>query len=108
MRSGIRENAVGGLALRILFCGTDRECSAMRGIAATASPGIDLVTSSACRAPNDIIWPPGRRAPRPPGIDVGRCSASPAPNDLLRPPGGRRAAGRGRHRDPVVAGVERA
>jgi diguanylate cyclase (GGDEF)-like protein len=54
---------VGGLALRILFCGTDRECGAMRRIAATASPGIDLVTSSACRAPNDIIWPPGGREP---------------------------------------------
>jgi diguanylate cyclase (GGDEF)-like protein/PAS domain S-box-containing protein len=49
---------VGGPALRLLFCGTERECAAMRDIATTA-PGIDLVTSSETCAPNDIIWPPG-------------------------------------------------
>jgi diguanylate cyclase (GGDEF)-like protein len=52
---------VGGLALRILFCGTDRECGAMRGIAATASASIDLVTFCEFRAPTDVIWPAGSR-----------------------------------------------
>jgi diguanylate cyclase (GGDEF)-like protein/PAS domain S-box-containing protein len=44
--------------MRILFCGIARECGAMRDIAAGA-PGIELVTTSEARAPNDIIWPPG-------------------------------------------------
>jgi len=52
---------VGGLALTILFCGTDRECTAMRAVAATAST-IDLVTSSEGRVPAETIWPPGGRA----------------------------------------------
>ena len=53
---------MGGLALRILFCGTDRECAAMRDVAAGAL-GVDLVTSSECRVPNDVIWPPGGKEP---------------------------------------------
>jgi diguanylate cyclase (GGDEF)-like protein len=53
---------VGELALRILFCGTERECAAMREIAADA-PGIDLLATSEARAPNDIIWPPGGKEP---------------------------------------------
>jgi diguanylate cyclase (GGDEF)-like protein/PAS domain S-box-containing protein len=52
---------VGGLALKILFCGTDRECAAMRAVAATAST-IDLVTSSEGCVPTELIWPPGGRA----------------------------------------------
>jgi len=52
---------VGGLALKILFCGTERECAAMRAVAATAST-IDLVASSEGRVPTELIWPPGGRA----------------------------------------------
>jgi diguanylate cyclase (GGDEF)-like protein len=48
--------------MRILFCGVARECDAMRAIAA-AAPGIELVTTSEGRAPNDIIWPPGGKEP---------------------------------------------
>jgi diguanylate cyclase (GGDEF)-like protein/PAS domain S-box-containing protein len=44
--------------VRILFCGVERECGAMRDIAAGA-PGIELVATSEARAPNDIIWPAG-------------------------------------------------
>jgi diguanylate cyclase (GGDEF)-like protein/PAS domain S-box-containing protein len=53
---------VGGLAFRLLFCGVAHECDAVRDIAADA-PGIDLVTTSEARAPNDIIWPPGGKEP---------------------------------------------
>jgi len=53
---------VSGPASRILFCGTERECGAMRAVAAGA-PDIELVTMSECRAPNDIIWPPGGKTP---------------------------------------------
>ena len=52
---------MGGLALKILFCGTERECAAMRAVAATAST-IDLVASSEGRVPTELIWPPGGRA----------------------------------------------
>jgi diguanylate cyclase (GGDEF)-like protein len=54
---------VGGLALKILFCGTDRECGAMRDMAATALAGIELVTFSEHGAPTEIIWPAGGREP---------------------------------------------
>src|SRR5690349_4642857 len=46
--------------MRILFCGVARECDAMGDIA-SAAPGIELVTTSEGRAPNDIIWPPGSK-----------------------------------------------
>jgi diguanylate cyclase (GGDEF)-like protein len=54
---------VGGLALKILFCGTDREYGAMQEIAATASAGIALVTFSGSRAPTDILRPAGSAEP---------------------------------------------
>ncbi len=49
------------LALKILFCGTEPECGAIREIAATASAVIDLVTFSESRDPADIIRPAGGR-----------------------------------------------
>ncbi len=52
-----------GLALKILFCGTVHECVAVRAVAATASAGIELVTSNAPHAPSEVIWPPGGREP---------------------------------------------
>ena len=42
---------MGGLALRILFCGTDRECGAIREVAA----GVDLVTFSGSGTPTHIL-----------------------------------------------------
>jgi diguanylate cyclase (GGDEF)-like protein/PAS domain S-box-containing protein len=53
---------VGGFASRILFCGIESECGAMRGIAA-AAPDVELTTTNECRALNDIIWPPGGKEP---------------------------------------------
>jgi diguanylate cyclase (GGDEF)-like protein len=49
---------VGGLALKILFCGSVRECLTMRAVAATAT-AMDLVTASEGRVPHEIIRPPG-------------------------------------------------
>jgi diguanylate cyclase (GGDEF)-like protein len=46
---------LGGLALRILYCGDAAACDAMRTIAARAGTGVDLVTTSDCAAPVDII-----------------------------------------------------
>jgi diguanylate cyclase (GGDEF)-like protein len=62
---------VGGGKLRILFCGAERECAAMRDIATTA-PGVDLVTSSENRAPTEIIWPPAGKAPSVEAVIVTR------------------------------------
>jgi len=53
---------VSGVALRILFCGTEPECGAMRAVAAGASD-FELVATSEQRAPNDIIWPPSGKDP---------------------------------------------
>jgi diguanylate cyclase (GGDEF)-like protein/PAS domain S-box-containing protein len=50
---------VGGLALRILFCGTDRECGAIREIAA----GINLVTFSGSGAPTAVLQAAGTQEP---------------------------------------------
>ena len=47
-----------GLALRVLFCGTEPECVAMRDLAAGA-PGVDLAATSDARVPNDVISPAG-------------------------------------------------
>ncbi|HLH92746.1 MAG TPA: EAL domain-containing protein [Xanthobacteraceae bacterium] len=49
---------MGGLAWKILFCGDDRECAAMRSVAATAS-AVDLATTSEGRVPREIIAPSG-------------------------------------------------
>jgi diguanylate cyclase (GGDEF)-like protein/PAS domain S-box-containing protein len=57
------EDAVGGQPLRILFCGDDGECSAMREIAATAAVSVDLVTVSGHAIPAEAIRPAdGREA----------------------------------------------
>jgi diguanylate cyclase (GGDEF)-like protein len=54
---------VGGLALKIVFCGTVRECLAMRAAAAPAS-AIDLTTVNEGRVPSEILAPlGGREAP---------------------------------------------
>ena len=54
---------MGGLALKILFCGSVRECLAMRAVAATAS-AIDLITVNDGRVPTEILAPlGGREAP---------------------------------------------
>jgi diguanylate cyclase (GGDEF)-like protein len=58
-RSGIPENAVGGVALKILFCGADGDCAAMRAVAANASTALDLVTSSEDRIAAEVLCPPG-------------------------------------------------
>jgi diguanylate cyclase (GGDEF)-like protein len=58
-RSGIPENAVGGLALNILFFGTEGECAAMRATAAGASTALDLVTSSEDHVAAEAVFPPG-------------------------------------------------
>ncbi len=50
---------MGGLALKILFCGTDGDCAAMRAVAANASTALDLVTSSEDHVPAEVIFPPG-------------------------------------------------
>src|SRR5258708_27767460 len=64
-RSGIQENAVGGVAARILFGGADRECGAihdiLHDIAATAAD-VDLVTSSELGAPIALLYPADAKA----------------------------------------------
>ena len=62
---------MGGLASRILFCGVDHECGAVRGIAASAD--VDLVTSSEPSAPADILHP---AAPKMPPIDAAIVTAT--------------------------------
>ena len=48
-----------GSALKILFCGADGECAAMRAVAATASTALDIIMSSEARVPSEILRPPG-------------------------------------------------
>jgi diguanylate cyclase (GGDEF)-like protein len=46
---------VGRLALRILYCGTERDCDAIRRIAAAVGDGVSILTASDCVAPVRII-----------------------------------------------------
>jgi diguanylate cyclase (GGDEF)-like protein/PAS domain S-box-containing protein len=48
---------VGGSVSKILFCGTDGDCAAMRAAAASAPTPHDLVTSSEDHVPADVIRP---------------------------------------------------
>jgi diguanylate cyclase (GGDEF)-like protein len=46
---------VGRLALRILYCGTERDCDAILRIAAAVGDGVSILTTSDCAAPVQII-----------------------------------------------------
>jgi diguanylate cyclase (GGDEF)-like protein len=50
---------VGEPALKVLFCGTEGDCAAMRTVAAKTSTALELVTSNAASVPSEVICPPG-------------------------------------------------
>ena len=46
---------MGRLALKILYCGTERDCNATRMVAAAAGDGVSLLTVTDCTAPAGIV-----------------------------------------------------
>ena len=77
---------MGGFALRVLVCGSDRECGALRDIASTL-PDIDLTTWSDVRVPDEIIHPAGGQQSASEAVIISRAwlstSGAPAISEML-------------------------